>query len=437
MKKSLFTFTLLAFAIQFSVSGQDTLRITKPELLGHVLDNNLQIRIAEQQVRMAKADYRQSNALFLPSLSASHTAIITTNPLMAFGSKLNQEILTPADFDPAMLNDPERTENYATEIQLLQPLLNLDGVYERQAAKIQQEAYQLQSDRTKEYLHLEVAKSYMQLQLAYEAVEVLERALKTSEQGLKMITDYFDAGLVQKPDVLSVQVRATEVQNQLRFAKSTIRNNSDQLSFLMGNGSEDIIYKPADMAPTVTEIVTYPLALPADRKDILAMDKSVVGYEKMLQSSKMKFLPRINAFGSYQLYDNTLFGLDASGYLVGAKLSWDLFDGYKTIGKTAKAKAEIEKARMESEQYKLQQQTDLNKANRQLTDAINKVTLTKQAHDQSAEAYRIRKDRFEEGLEKTTDLLMSETQMFKKELEYKQAIFEYNFTKEYLTFLTQ
>jgi len=205
----------------------------------------------------------------------------------------------------------------------------------------------------------------------------------------------------------------------------------------MGREAENVVYKPVDRAPDFTEAATYPQQISASRKDILAMDMSVTGYEKMLKSSKMNFLPRVNAFGSYQLYDQDFFGFNASGYLVGAKLSWDLFDGYKTIGKTAKARHQAEKAKMENEQYKLQQQIDLNKANRQLKDAESKVRLTRLAQEQSREAYRIRKDRFTEGLEKTTDLLMSETQMFQKELEYRQAIFEYNFTKEYLKFLTR
>lgn len=437
MKKVELLLVIVGLAVNYPLFSQDTLRISKAELLENVASNNFQIKIADQQVKMARADYRQSNALYLPSLSASHSAMVTTNPLMAFGSKLNQEILTPADFDPAQLNDPKRTQNYATEILLLQPLLNLDGVYERQAAKIQQEAYQLQADRTKEAMELEVGKAYMQLQLAYEAVNVLERARITSQEGVKLVKDYLEEGLIQKSDLLAVQVRATEVENQLRYARSNIRNASDYVGLLMGKGGEGIIYKPTERALLSIEQADFTQLLPSSRKDIMAMDKSVIGYEKMLQSSKMKFLPTINAFGSYQLYDDQLFGLDASGYLIGAKLSWSLFDGYKSAGKMSKAKAASEKARMENEQYKLRQQMELNKTNRQLTDAKNKVELTRMALDQSAEAYKIRKDRFEEGLEKTSDLLMVETQMFQKELEFRQAIFEYNFTKEYLEFLTR
>jgi outer membrane protein TolC len=88
-------------------------------------------------------------------------------------------------------------------------------------------------------------------------------------------------------------------------------------------------------------------------------------------------------------------------------------------------------------QYKKQSQLELNKTNRQLNDAENKVTLTQLALEQSKEAYRIRQNRFNQGLEKTTDLLQSETQMIQKELEHLQSVFEYNFTKQYLQFLTK
>lgn len=119
------------------------------------------------------------------------------------------------------------------------------------------------------------------------------------------------------------------------------------------------------------------------------------------------------------------------------QLSWNLFDGYKTIGKTEKAKADFQKAEVEADQYKKQSQLELSKTVRQLKDAENKVNLSKLALEQSQEAFRIRENRFKQGLEKTTDLLLSETQMAQKELEHLQAVFEYNFTKSYVQFLTK
>jgi outer membrane protein TolC len=417
--------------------GQDTLTISKKDIGQKANDKNLQLQIANQAFKSVQADYRQSNALFLPSITASHTAISTTNPLMAFGSKLNQEVLTASDFNPALLNDPAATQNYATKIEVLQPLINVDGLYGRQAAKSKMEAFKLQTERTGEYLDLEVNKSFMQLQLAYKAVKVLEKANATANANLKLVENYFNQGILQKTDVLSVQVRVNEIKNQLQYAKSNVQNASDYLAFLLNEDNTNKVYKPLEELGNTITISSINSTLSGNRKDILAMDKSSEAYAKMWQSSKMNFLPTLNAFGSYELYDDTLFGTNAQGYLVGAQLSWKVFDGYKSIGKMEKAKAEYQKAQVENQQYKSQSQLEFNKTNRQLKDAENKVNLEKLALEQSQEAYRIRSNRFTQGLEKTTDLLQAETQMYQKELQLLQAVFEYDFTQEYLQFLTK
>lgn len=437
MNKSKLSITIGLIFISLLGYSQDTLTISKSDLLQKVTDKNLQLKIAERTFQSAKADYQQSKALFLPNINVSYTGISTTNPLMAFGSKLNQEILTQADFNPVLLNDPKATQNFATKFEIQQPLINVDGIYGRQAAKATMDAYRLQTERTKEYLELEVLKAYMQLQLAYKAVTVLEKADATAKANLKLVENYFKQGMLQKTDALNVKVRVNEITNQLQYAKSNVQNASDYLGFLLNEDTNNKIYKPAEALENTIEIEAMNTQLSENRKDIQAMGKSSEAYKKMMLMSKMNFLPRLNAFGSYELYDSQFLGTAAKGYLVGAQLSWNIFDGYKSIGKYDKAKADFQKAETETEQYKKQSQMELNKTNRQLKDAENKVNLSQLAFEQSQEAYRIRQNRFAQGLEKTTDLLTSETQMIQKELEQLQAVFEYNFTKHYLQFLTK
>lgn len=429
---------LLLVLLLATLSGytQDTLLISQATITEKIQSGNTQLQIKQQEYEAARGDHQQSNAVWLPSVSVSHTAMFTTNPLMAFGSKLNQEILTQSDFNPALLNDPDQTKNFATKIEVLQPIINVDGMYGRQAAKAKMDAFALQTERTQEYLEFEAVKAYMQLQLAYKAVAVLEEAQKTVNANLKLINDYNDQGLVQVTDVLSVKVRAKEVQNQLQYAKSNVQNASDYLSYLMGEET-NTIYKPETAIEGSLTFFDANTMLSENRKDIQAMDLSTEAYKSMMKSGKTGMLPRLNAFGSYELYDDHLFQTGAQGYTVGAQLSWDVFDGYKTLGKSKKAKAEYEKAVLETEAYKAKSQLELNKVNRQLQDAENNVQLAKQSWEESTEAYRILHNRFEEGLEKTTDLLNTETQMIQKELAYLQAVFEYNTTKAYIQFLTK
>lgn len=428
---------LILFFILFTLfaKAQEVIIITKEDVISKVKENNDAIKISQQDFLAAKADFNQTNAVFLPNITASHTGISTTNPLMAFGSKLNQEILTQNDFNPALLNDPERTQNFATKLEIQQPLINLDGFYQRKAAKSKMEAMFLKTERTKDYLLLEVEKSYMQLQLAYKAFSVLEKALKTTMTNKKMADNRYEQGFLQRTDVLNIEVRVTEVKNQLQVARSNVQNASNYISFLM-NDKSYVVYKPTDNL-LVTSFNIDERVISENRADIKAMQLALKGYEAMNKADKMTFLPRLNAFGSYEMYDDKVFRGSANGYLVGAQLSWDIFKGAKRFGKIQKSKAELEKSKLAYNQYVSKSNLELNKVKRQLVDAKNKLTLTALAVEQSKESLRIRKNRFKEGLEKTADLLLAETQFLQKELAYNQTVFEYNFTQVYLDFLTK
>jgi outer membrane protein TolC len=433
--KNILIILFLLFNILLSNAQQEIL-ISLNDVLEKVESNNYTVKISEQNYNAAKADYNQTNSILLPNISISHSAITTTNPLMAFGSKLNQEILTQADFNPALLNDPNEIKNFTTKIEVQQPIFNADGIFMRKAAKAKMNAFELQTLRTKDAMKLEVTKAYMQLQVAYKAVEVLEKAKEAALENKKIAENNFKQGYMQKADILAVEVHVTEVENQLQNTKSNVKNASDYLWFLMGENNQTIL-KPSNTLNAELNLAIYNEELSNSRADIEAMEKSTEAYNNMHKANKMSFLPRLNAFGSYELYDDQLFGTNAKGYLVGAQLSWNVFDGFKNIGKTQKSKAELDKAEISLHQYKNQSQLEYNKAKRQLKDVENKLALTSLAVEQSKEALRIRTNRFKEGLEKSSDLLVSETKYLQKELEYLQTVFNYNFTKAYVAFLTK
>ncbi|WP_313114996.1 TolC family protein [Aequorivita sediminis] len=415
--------------------AQQTVPISMTEVLEKVIQQNNKLKIGEQQLLAAKGDYNQTNAVFLPNISASHSGMATTNPLMAFGFKLNQEVVEQADFDPNKLNNPSQINMFATKIEVQQPLINVDGVFQRKAAKAKYHATQMQLARTGDYLSLETEKAYMQLQLAYISVTVLESALKAANENLRLANNSFKQGYLQQSDVLSVQVRVTEVENQLQYAKSNVINASEYLGVLMNEEISGVL-KPTDSLTIATALNAFK-SISDSRADIKAMEFAAEAYKQNYKADKMSFLPRLNAFGSYELYDDEIFQADANGYLFGAALTWNLFEGSKRFGKTQKSKAEFTQANLELAQYKSESKLELNKAKRMFQDAKNNLKLTELALEQSKEALRIRTNRFTEGLEKTTDLLMAETQFAQKQLEYFNTIYQHNYALAYLQFLTK
>jgi len=432
-------FLTIVFVFSLVLKGfsQDTIRISRAELEQRMVDQNLQVKLANDEAKLAQAELLGTRAMYLPNVNASYTFSNTNNPLYAFGSKLNQERITQMDFDPAKLNAPDVISNFATKIEVQQPIINMDAVYLKKAGQVKSEVLKIKAERTKEYIQFEFKKAYMQLQLAYRMLETLENAKATTLANKKVIDNYFKNGMIQKTEVLYIDVRVKEIENQIAYAKSNIKNASDYLYFLLDEESFNKVFKPTEKLEFQNQILENTATLNVERKDLQAYQKSLVAYDYLIKSTKAKFLPRLNAFGSFELYDNKFAQFGANGYLAGVQLSWNVFDGLKAKSEQEKYKAELTKAQTEITQYNKQSQLELNKANRQVQDAENKVNLTKLALEQSKEAYRIRKNRYDQGLEKSSDLLMSETTMSQKDLEYQQAIFEYNVALEYYQFLKQ
>ena len=427
---------ILALLLLFSatLSAQNTKTLSLQEAIDKALENNLTIKISDKDNAISKAVYKQTMAVFLPRVTVSSTTSFTNNPMNNFGFKLLQQSTTVADFNPDVLNNPTEIRNFNTSIQLEQPLLNFDAFHQRKAVKAQVEASKYNLERAKEGIALKVNIAYMQLQLSYKAVIVLEKSLKTIATHKTVADNLFKQGLIQKADVLNVAVHVAAVQNQLQISRSNIKNSSNYLSYLLGSNDTGII-KPSKKLDIAIADDFITANINTGRNDFLAIKANINAQEQMLKASKKSFLPRANAFSNYEWNSNTILDLNANNYFVGVQLSWSLFNGGKNINKIVQEKKTLDKAQLGYKDYVAQSSLEITKTKRQLTDAKNNLKRSKIAVAQSKEALRIRTNRFEQGLEKTSDLLTSETQYQANELDYYQAIFNYNYTLVYLNFL--
>ncbi len=437
MQKNQFTKVLILFLAfpLFSIAQPRSLSLD--EALNLARENNLNIKSAEARMDAAKASFRMTNSVFLPGIEASHTGVTTNDPLSAFGFKLKQEIVQQADFDPARLNDPGSVENFGTKIEIQQPLLNLDGIYARKAAKQQFEAMAYQTTRVRKNIEYEVKRAYFMLELAESSIEVLERSVKVAEEALRLTKNNEEQGFAKHADVLEASVRVEERKNQLQEAQNNKEAAHDFLAHLLGlelneqiTTTDSLIMSPTELMSSQTD---YNLE---NRSDILAYQKQINAGENMVKSNKMKFIPRINAFGAAEWNDDKFLGTSANNYMLGASLSWKLFNGYKNAGAVQQANAQLDEARYNFKNYLSQSHVQVNNAIRKAKLNYNRIQSSKLAKEQARESLRIRTNRFKQGLEKTADMLVSEALSSQKELEYIQAIYNYKqaiFEMELLT----
>ena len=415
--------------------AQTVTPITLNEAIEMAVTNNQTIRAAQHEQLAARAQYKQTQAIFLPQISASYSAMTTDNPLNAFGFSLQQEGITAADFNPDLLNNPSETQNFMAAIEVRQPILNIDLIYQRKAAMKQQEIYGYKAQRTKEYIRFETQKSYWQLRFAHQAAKVIEEALTTAQSVYEFTNKRFEQGLIQKSDLLNVQVQVKTLESKLAEARSGIQNASDHLALVMGKPSEDTLL-PTDSIDTQSDAIILPGEVSNLRADLLAMQKAIDATGMMQRSKQMALLPRINAFAAYQFNDAQVTGFGAESHIAGIQLSWTIFNGTQTHHQIAEQRFKKAALTEQLSAQQLQSQAELQRTLRGINDSKTKIEQNKVSVAQSDEVLRILRNRYEQGLVNTTDVLMSQSQLAMLQLAYQQAVLEWQVGNAYAAFLT-
>jgi len=403
---------------------QETGMFSLQEALQLASENNREILKGLAEIEAARANSQQANAAFLPAVDLSSGFMVSNDPLNAFGFKLQQQSVTMADFDPAVINAPGSTNNFATQVMVEQPLVNVDAWMGKRAASDQVKATEQKTAYTRAYVSFLVKQTYYGLQLALSKVEVMKKAQLTTASYLKMAEDNLKQGYLKEADVMAIKVRQYEQDAQVQEAENQVKTTSETLNFLIGR-DVNLAVQVSDSIMQVPFVFNGATSI-VKRSDVLAIQHGMAAHEHMMKSDMFKFAPRINAFGSYNLYDSDFGGFGANSYMVGVKLQWRIFNGGKHWGKYKQSKAHYAKAQVSYQDYVDKGNMELSQATRSIALAESQLVTYNLASEEAMESLRIRTNRYNEGLERTSDLLQAETKVEESLLKKLNAIYNYN-----------
>lgn len=396
------------------------------EVLAVTEDANFQIRMAEADIDIVRSQYRQTNAAFLPQLSIEETGIRTNDPLSVFGFRLKQEAVSSADFSPARLNAPDSYNNFTTRFEVRQPLLNSDMLFKRSAVKNQLNATEEQFEGTLYYVRFQVKDLYYRLLLMQESLESIKKSLEAARENERQAGNFFEQDIINKADYLAAKVRLLELESRRSKVEDQLQTVRDNLKFMLGM-DEDIRIVPTDSMESPRLSADYLGEVePKVNSEIKALKYQVDAAEQMLKSARFSFVPSINLFGNYELNDEVLLGAQGESYMVGATLKWNLFSGFSNVGKVMESKAQLNKARIAFESRSFKNRQEVEQAKRAIRQAQVQLDFAESSVEQAAEDFRIRNDRYEQGMEKTTDLLAAEAKFSRARLQRLEALYQYH-----------
>jgi outer membrane protein len=369
--------------------------------LDYALAHNPDARIAQQRIAAAQAGWEQANSAFWPQLQVQSGYTRTDNPMLAFGSILNQRAYRSS----LNFNDVPDVDNLHARGIVTVPLYaggrNVAG---RQSAKANTEAAKQASAAVRNALSFEVSRAFHTVLKTRQFIRATEAAVNAYETNLNIASKRLDGGTLLKSDVLDVEVRLAQAREDVVRARNANALAMSSLRNLLG--VEEGEFTVAETAPAVSVPNAGDVA---QRPELLAAQERASAAQAQVRRMKSGYHPRVSAFGSLDYDRGWVTDGDGKSYTAGVLLQWDLWDGFSTRAKTHEANANLESAHEEQRKLRLALDFEVEQARLELKAADERLAVSSKTVEQATESASMTRHRFEQGLALSTQLIDSET----------------------------
>lgn len=364
---------------------------------------NREARAAAEAQRAAARGARRG---LLPAVGVDAGVIRTTDPINAFGFSLKQRGVSMDSFNPATLNDPSATSNYAAGVTLQQPLFNGDAWAGLRAARAAAAATEARADWASVAIRASVIEAYYGAVVAREMAETIQAAERAAREHVRSAELASANGLVTSSDVLLARVRAGEVEVQRLEAQSRAALARRQLAVLLG-APDDTTFSLPDALPRAAERAAEPADDPwrgSDRADVqaAALARDAARLDRTRAGTSM--LPRLNGFARYEWNSPARVAAGTPMWTVGATLSWSPFGGGAELADLQASTARLRAADAQMEGARAAAALEQQEAAEAWRLAVARATIADTAVRQSDEALRIVRRKYEGGLAAISEL---------------------------------
>jgi outer membrane protein TolC len=371
--------------------------------LDYALAHNPDAHIAQQRIASAHARLEQANSAFWPRLQVQSGYTRTDNPMLVFGSILNQRSYSSAlDFNHVPDLDNLNTRGVVS-VALYAGGRNVAG---RQAAKANTDAAKQESEAVRNALGFEVSRAFHTLLKMRQFIQAAEASVRSFETNLVIARKRLDGGTLLKSDALDIEVRLAQSREDLVRAHNGSTLAERALRNLLGIEEGEFIVAddpPAVSVPNSSEF--------AQRPELAAAREHEHAAQAQVRGTKGGYQPRVSAFGSVDYDYGSVTGGDGKSYTAGVLAQWDLWDGFSTRAKVSEAIANLETAREELRKLRLALDLEVEQARLDLKAADERLAVSSKAVEQAAESAGLTRNRFEQGLAISTQLIDSETSL--------------------------
>jgi multidrug efflux system outer membrane protein len=272
-----------------------------------------------------------------------------------------------------------------------------------------------------------VASTYMLLRDLDAQLEIARRTEKTRGESLNIIQARFDKGIVSRLDLNQAQIELAIASAAVAAAERLVAQTEHSLSILLGRNPGYIVrglsLKEQVMPPAI------PAGLPSEllqrRPDVLSSEAQLAAQTARIGVAEAARWPSLSLTGALGFESGELSDLTASGsdfWNVGANILAPIFNAGRN-----RSRVEAERAR--TEQALLAYQQTVQRAFREVEDALVAVRTYRDEHaarqrqvEAALNAAKLSRARYNGGVTSYLEVLITEQSQFSAELAETQTL---------------
>ena len=376
------------------------------------LENHPLLDASSAGVRIAEAEKAYADSGYLPRIDLTEDFARSTNPVFVFASKLGQERFTAADFDLDALNSPDPFTNSALRVSLKQNIWDAGRTISgKKAAAIGIDAAGDDRRRAEDEVAFGAQRAFWTQVVAGEMLRVALDAEKAAESNAALAGELVEAGLAVPSDRMSAQVRLAEIQAMRIRAEQGLQVSRAALLQSLGLEQDrrlEAVPPPSVPLPGGDTLGARLESASRSRPDLLALERRVEQARYGEKIAKSGRLPEFGAMAAYEWNGDSFLGTDGSNWTVGLGIRFSLFDGTETKARVGRAKAQASQIESMLDAMRQGIELEVRAAWAERTAAERRLEVAQTALQQSAEALRIVRERYGEGMAVMVELLAAE-----------------------------
>ncbi|MCD8102910.1 MAG: TolC family protein [Alistipes sp.] len=405
-----------------------TLELTLEQAIEIALDENPTIQVAELEIEKQTYVRKETVGNHLPSVTVD--------------GQYNRAI-KKSNMGGGVSFDPRNT--VVVNTNLVVPLF-APAVYKTLKLNDEQMRAAVEDARgSRITLVNEVKKSYYNILLAEESLEVL----RTSEANLRQTVDEtklkFDNGLASEYDYITADVQLSNLQPTIIQTESSIEVAKKLLKMYMGVPLDYDIVIAGNLNTIGNAIETagfdYYGENISGNSDLRALDIQVDLLRRQLEVSKTSRMPTIAAFGSYNLTGRDPLNLgsltgDTSGggsqsffwnhpVSAGLTVSIPLFSGFTNRYRDKQIKYSISQASLQRDYLEESTKVQVYNAINDILTAEAAMIANEATITQAQKGYDISRTRYDNGVGTMLEVNSAELALTQAKLNYNQAVYDF------------